>query len=179
MPRSAWAGRSSRWARPMGNGGPCPRCSTCTWTTSTPRTAARSPWAPRHWKSRPCNPTASAAPPCATRSTTSGTSPRPCGDAVLASATERSAALREAHGELGQDREYSKRRQRDEHADGRLRERSLARDRLATRPARIDVHGGGRRHEDERGQHVGHESDAREAEGIVEQVEGDDGHEAH
>ena len=76
-PRSAWAARSSRWARPTASGDRCPPCSTCTWTTWT-RWYRRAPRpARRRWRSPRSSPTASAGARCATPSTTSGTWPRP------------------------------------------------------------------------------------------------------
>src|SRR6266498_1867932 len=94
------------------------------------------------------------------------------------SARELSPASREAHDEPGQHGEAAQRGEREEHPPRRLRQGPLAGQSLSARPARVDVHGGGGGHEDERREHVRHESDAREPEGIVEEIEGNDRHQA-
>src|SRR5262249_864556 len=85
---------------------------------------------------------------------------------------------REAHHEPRQHGETGERGERDAHAPRRLSKGALAGEGLASRPTRVDVHGGGGRHEDERREDIGHEPDAREAEGVVEQVEGNHGRQA-
>src|SRR4029450_3956602 len=91
---------------------------------------------------------------------------------------ELSPVSREAHDEPGQYSETSEGGESEEHPPRRLRHRPLAGQGLPARPARVDVHRGGGGHEDERSEHVRHEADARETEGIVEEIERNNGHEA-